>query len=43
MKVDWWLVTPVILLSILGAIITRSIAPDLLFFRLAFMVPPLPL
>ncbi len=38
MKVDWWLVTPVILLSILGAIITRSIAPDLLFFQLAFMV-----
>ena len=40
-KIDWWLVSPMFLLSILGAIVIRSVAPNLLNFQLLFMAASL--
>lgn len=36
MKIDWWLVMPIVLLTILGLVLLISVAPDLVISQLIF-------
>ena len=37
LKVDWWLIIPALLLAILGLVVLRSVAPDLVVYQTVFL------
>ncbi len=36
-KIDWWLIIPALLLAILGLVVLRSVAPDLVVYQTVFL------
>ena len=36
-KIDWWLIIPALLLAILGLVVLRSVAPNLVVYQTVFL------